>query len=85
MRGIEPSPWQATGNALACSVQDPQAVTGGSFQALLATTAGLLIAVCALFPYNDLMSKVEEAALSVPPLSHEANKERVKMAVLPET
>ncbi|MBQ4132603.1 MAG: MotA/TolQ/ExbB proton channel family protein [Desulfovibrionaceae bacterium] len=42
-------------------VDDPRAVIGGVAQALITTAAGLIISLCALFPFNYFNARIESA------------------------
>ena len=46
------------------------AITGGVAEALIATAAGLAVAVLGLFPYNDLNAMDSQAKLEVSDVSH---------------
>lgn len=43
-------------------IQDPSAIISGLAEALVATAAGLIIAMVALVPYNALVSKIQREA-----------------------
>ncbi len=45
----------------AAGVSDPKAVIAGIAQALITTATGLGIAVCAIFPYNYFISRIDQA------------------------
>lgn len=45
----------------ASGVSDPKAVIAGIAQALITTAAGLSITVCAIFPYNYFMARIDAA------------------------
>jgi len=57
---------QAGGDIASASSQ----ITGGVGEALIATAAGLLIAIVALLPYNYMNSKIEEAKHDVSDVSN---------------
>ncbi|OGQ72380.1 MAG: hypothetical protein A2235_10035 [Deltaproteobacteria bacterium RIFOXYA2_FULL_42_10] len=42
-------------------IGQPHAVTGGVAEALIATAAGITVAITTLVPYNYFLSKVERA------------------------
>jgi len=46
----------------AVEIHDPSAVIGGLAEALVATAAGLIIAMVTLIPYNTLVSKIQREA-----------------------
>lgn len=42
-------------------LQDPRVATGGLAEALITTAAGLVVALCALMPFNFLQTRIQKA------------------------
>ncbi len=51
-------------------IEEPAAVTGGIAEALITTAAGLIVAICALIPFNYLVARVRRTARDLEQTTH---------------